>query len=86
MKKKLIQKNLTDEKSEPEIKITGITPAKPRPRKPKPITVASTPMIGNYQLPPMDFLQHADMTHQADRIEGGTDVQRAAHAADARAV
>ncbi len=37
---------------------------KPRilPRKPKPITVASTPMIGNYQLPPFDFLQHADMT------------------------
>jgi S-DNA-T family DNA segregation ATPase FtsK/SpoIIIE len=52
----------TDEKSEPEIKITGLTPAKPRPRKPKPITVASTPMIGNYQLPSMDFLQHADMT------------------------
>jgi DNA segregation ATPase FtsK/SpoIIIE, S-DNA-T family len=51
-----------DEKAEPEIKITGITPAKSRPRKPKPITVASTPMIGNYQLPSMDFLQHADMT------------------------
>jgi len=49
-----------DEKPEPEIKITGI--AKPRPRKPKPISVASTPMIGNYQLPPMDFLQHPDMT------------------------
>ncbi|HYG25238.1 MAG TPA: DNA translocase FtsK [Verrucomicrobiae bacterium] len=30
------------------------------PRKPKPITVASTPMIGNYQLPTMDFLQHPD--------------------------
>jgi S-DNA-T family DNA segregation ATPase FtsK/SpoIIIE len=53
----------SDEKSEPEIKITGITPSKSRaPRKPKPITVAQTPMIGNYQLPPMDFLQHADMT------------------------
>jgi S-DNA-T family DNA segregation ATPase FtsK/SpoIIIE len=51
-----------DEKAEPEIKITGIVSAKPRPRKPKPITVASTPMIGNYQLPPMDFLQHPDMT------------------------
>jgi DNA segregation ATPase FtsK/SpoIIIE, S-DNA-T family len=50
------------EKSEPEIKITGIVPAKPKSRKPKPITVAQTPMIGNYQLPPMDFLQHADMT------------------------
>jgi S-DNA-T family DNA segregation ATPase FtsK/SpoIIIE len=50
------------EKTEPEIKITGIVPAKPKSRKPKPITVAQTPMIGNYQLPPMDFLQHADMT------------------------
>ncbi len=31
-------------------------------RKPKPITVASTPMIGNYQLPTLDFLLHPDMT------------------------
>ncbi|HLP77478.1 MAG TPA: DNA translocase FtsK, partial [Candidatus Paceibacterota bacterium] len=39
-------------------------PVKPKlqPKKPKPITVASTPMIGNYQLPSMDFLQHPDMT------------------------
>ena len=36
--------------------------AKPRvPKRPKPITVASTPMIGNYQLPPHDFLQHPDL-------------------------
>jgi len=32
------------------------------PRKPKPMTVASVPMIGNYRLPSFDFLQHADMT------------------------
>src|SRR5207253_11355189 len=32
------------------------------PKRPKPITVASTPMIGNYRMPPMDFLQHPDMT------------------------
>ena len=32
------------------------------PKKPKPMTVASVPMIGNYQLPSMDFLQHPDMT------------------------
>jgi DNA segregation ATPase FtsK/SpoIIIE, S-DNA-T family len=52
-----------EEKAEPEIKITGIVPSRSRlPRKPKPITVAQTPMIGNYQLPPMDFLQHPDMT------------------------
>jgi S-DNA-T family DNA segregation ATPase FtsK/SpoIIIE len=35
---------------------------RPVPRRPKPITVASTPIIGNYQLPPMDFLQHADVS------------------------
>jgi len=41
------------------------TAPKPRvhlPRRPKPITVAQTPMIGNYQLPSMDFLQHPDTT------------------------
>jgi S-DNA-T family DNA segregation ATPase FtsK/SpoIIIE len=43
------------------IKITDNTGAarKPAPRK-KPIAVASTPLIGNYQLPPMDFLQFPD--------------------------
>lgn len=35
---------------------------RPRPKPKKPMTVASVPLIGNYQLPPMDFLQHADMT------------------------
>ena len=35
---------------------------RPPPKKKKPMTVASVPMIGNYQLPPMDFLQHADQT------------------------
>jgi S-DNA-T family DNA segregation ATPase FtsK/SpoIIIE len=49
-------------KAESEIKITGIAPARPKPKKPKPITVAQTPMIGNYQLPSLDFLQHPDMT------------------------
>jgi S-DNA-T family DNA segregation ATPase FtsK/SpoIIIE len=47
-------------KPEPEVHISGL-PAK-QPRKPKPITVAATPMIGNYQLPPLDFLQHPDPT------------------------
>ena len=42
--------------------IYGLQPNRPKPRKPKPITVASTPMIGNYQLPPLDFLQHPDLT------------------------
>ena len=49
--------------AESEIKITGIGSARPRvPRKPKPVAVASVPLIGNYQLPSLDFLQHPDMT------------------------
>ena len=35
---------------------------RPQQKKKKPMTVAAVPMIGNYQLPPMDFLQHPDMT------------------------
>ncbi|MEY4386931.1 MAG: hypothetical protein RLY20_2214 [Verrucomicrobiota bacterium] len=44
--------------------VTDSTVARPRPqpKKKKPMTVASVPMIGNYQLPPMDFLQHPDTT------------------------
>ena len=44
------------------------TPALPKPKiilgppKAKPISVASTPKIGNYQLPNLDFLQLPDMT------------------------
>jgi S-DNA-T family DNA segregation ATPase FtsK/SpoIIIE len=55
-------------KPEPVIHIAdGSVPAvpvkpKPAPKRPKPITVAATPMIGNYQLPSMDFLQHPDQT------------------------
>ncbi|HET7624062.1 MAG TPA: DNA translocase FtsK [Verrucomicrobiae bacterium] len=39
-------------------------PAKPKlqPKRPKPITVASTPMIGNYKYPTLDFLQHPDLS------------------------
>ena len=36
--------------------------SRPQPRRSKPITVASTPLIGNYQLPSMDFLQPPDTT------------------------
>ncbi len=49
-------------KGEPEIKITGLPQRKPRAKKPRPITVAQTPLIGNYQLPTVDFLQQPDMT------------------------
>lgn len=43
-----------------EPKVVGLPTAKPR--KPKPIAVAATPMIGNYQLPTLDFLQQPDPT------------------------
>ncbi|MFO1476076.1 MAG: DNA translocase FtsK [Verrucomicrobiota bacterium] len=53
-------------KPEPVVHIgDGSVPApkpKPAPKRPKPIAVAVAPMIGNYQLPPMDFLQHPDPT------------------------
>ncbi|HEU5395833.1 MAG TPA: DNA translocase FtsK, partial [Verrucomicrobiae bacterium] len=49
-------------KPESDVKIHGLAPAKPRVRKPKPITVAQTPLIGNYQLPSLDFLQQPDLT------------------------
>jgi S-DNA-T family DNA segregation ATPase FtsK/SpoIIIE len=53
-------------KPEPTITIAdGSAPLsrpKPAPKKHKPMTVASVPMIGNYQLPSLDFLQHADLT------------------------
>ncbi len=53
-------------KPEPNIIIAdGSVPSsrpRPAPKKPKPMTVATVPMIGNYQLPSFDFLQHPDMT------------------------
>jgi DNA segregation ATPase FtsK/SpoIIIE, S-DNA-T family len=62
--------NGKETKPEPQVHITGVpnggtapaAPARPRlqPKKPKPITVASTPMIGNYQLPRLDFLALPD--------------------------
>jgi S-DNA-T family DNA segregation ATPase FtsK/SpoIIIE len=53
---------IEEEKSEPTVHIAPVSGAKPRVRKSKPITVASTPLIGNYQLPPLDFLQYPDTT------------------------
>jgi len=45
------------------ITITDNTAAPRRPlKKPKPIAVASTPKIGNYKLPPLDFLHYPDQT------------------------
>jgi len=56
------------EVAEPAIHIAPVSAAPPsaKPKgalkKHRPLSVASTPMIGNYQLPPLDFLQHPDMT------------------------
>jgi S-DNA-T family DNA segregation ATPase FtsK/SpoIIIE len=49
-------------KTEPEPVAPPVAPARPRmlPRKPKPIAVATPPRIGNYALPPLDFLQYPD--------------------------
>jgi S-DNA-T family DNA segregation ATPase FtsK/SpoIIIE len=41
---------------------SGSVKSRPKPKRPKPLTVAATPIIGNYQLPPLDFLQHPDTT------------------------
>jgi len=53
-------------KPEPVVHIAdgSVPAAKPKaaPKKRKPLTVAATPIIGNYQLPPLDFLQHPDLT------------------------
>jgi DNA segregation ATPase FtsK/SpoIIIE, S-DNA-T family len=54
-----------DEKQEPRVHIApASTASKTRtaPKKRKPLAVAATPIIGNYQLPPLDFLQYPDMT------------------------
>jgi S-DNA-T family DNA segregation ATPase FtsK/SpoIIIE len=61
-------RDVIDEHNVSKWKTTAIPPViSPNPRtaptqRPKPMTVASVPMIGNYQLPTMDFLQNADMT------------------------
>ena len=54
--------------AETALPVAAVVPAaaaKPKvvtPRKPKPVTVASVPQIGNYQLPSLDFLQLPDLT------------------------
>src|SRR5438034_3654410 len=47
---------------EPVVHLAPDPPLKPRtqPKKPKPIAVAATPQIGNYQLPPFDLLNYPD--------------------------
>jgi S-DNA-T family DNA segregation ATPase FtsK/SpoIIIE len=60
-------RGVIDEHNMSAWKATAVPPViEPRPQSapklPKPITVASTPIVGNYQLPPLDFLHHPDMT------------------------
>ena len=47
--------------TEPKFTDNSGAARRPPPKK-KPLSVASTPLIGNYQMPPMDFLQFPDMT------------------------
>ncbi len=51
-----------EEPAEALVAAAAPPPPKPRPapRKPKPIAVAAAPKIGNYTLPPLDFLQFPD--------------------------
>lgn len=50
----------TREGDEDDSPLPKVTLSKPTARKAKPISVASTPTIGNYQLPPMDSLNVPD--------------------------
>jgi S-DNA-T family DNA segregation ATPase FtsK/SpoIIIE len=60
---KIEAEKFSKEKSEPTVSVAPPAPkTRTAPKKPRPLTVASTPIIGNYQLPPLDFLQHPDMT------------------------
>ena len=54
----------TEQDEKPADAPAAVPAAKPKPalKMPKPIVVASTPLIGNYQLPLMDYLQHPDTT------------------------
>src|ERR1017187_4002649 len=66
-KKTEAEEKLAATKKEPAVHIAddSVPPAaksKAAPKKRKPLSVASAPMIGNYQLPPMDLLQHPDLT------------------------
>ncbi len=42
--------------------LAAVTRGRMQVRKPKPITVAATPLIGNYQLPSLDLLHLPDLT------------------------
>ena len=49
-----------EETEEEAAALSAAAGVKPKAKKPKPITVASTPLIGNYQLPAVDLLNLPD--------------------------
>ncbi|MBI3880399.1 MAG: DNA translocase FtsK [Verrucomicrobia bacterium] len=49
-----------DATAKPTITDNSGSTARPQPKRKKPLTVASTPLIGNYQLPSVDLLNHAE--------------------------
>jgi S-DNA-T family DNA segregation ATPase FtsK/SpoIIIE len=53
----------TDAPAEPVVAIApgAVSKPKPAPKKPKPLAVASTPLIGNYKLPTLEFLQYPEV-------------------------
>jgi S-DNA-T family DNA segregation ATPase FtsK/SpoIIIE len=58
------QPALTTTNAAAPVDVAPAAPPAPKPKlvpkKPKPIAVASTPLIGNYQLPPLDLLNHPE--------------------------
>jgi DNA segregation ATPase FtsK/SpoIIIE, S-DNA-T family len=62
--KVIVADEKTASETEPAVLLTPELPPKrkPQPKKPKPIAVATTPQIGNYQLPPFDLLNYPDPT------------------------
>ena len=87
---KVEPEKLESPKVEPVITIAdgSVPPPKPKatPRKPKPITVASTPHDRQLPIAVDGFSPAPGHDGQADRVQGGIDGQRPAHAADARAI
>ena len=59
---KLNLKNQTNKKPSRKLKSPESSQPNRNPESPSPSPSRTTPMIGNYQLPPLDFLQHPDMT------------------------
>ena len=60
---KVTEEEIEAEKSEPTVSVAPPAPkTRAAAKKTKPLSVASTPVIGNYQLPPLDLLQYPDTT------------------------